>query len=94
MQYQPWFTLPFLEDPRLGELAGWQEGLGCVNLGQVRQPWPCWLRLEELREKHRDLLGTSGDLSHQRSLPTPMPKGTVVGTGGPWPGCLGLAKWE
>ena len=39
--------------------------------------------------------GPVGDLSaHQRSLPTPTPKGTVAGTGGPCPGCLSLAKWE
>ena len=83
------------EDPRLWDLAGWQEGLGCVNLGQVRQPWPCWLWLQEPQEPHPDLLGTSEDLSaHRRSLPAPTPKGTVVGTGGPCPGCLCLAKWE
>lgn len=90
MKYQPWFAMPFLEDPGLWDLAGRQEGLGCVNLGQVRQPWPCWLQLEELQEKHRDLGGplTSTVATY------PHAQRDCGGHWGPWPGYLGLARWE
>lgn len=88
MKYQPWFTMPFLEDPRLWDLAGRQEGLGCVNVGQVRQPWLCWLWLQEPQEKHRDLWGTSLHING-RYLP-PRPRGLWQALGGH---VLGASAW-